>query len=136
MEYALIKPTQSAAERATINALHIAYNEWTEADNTFLVRQLSGYLFGNVSEGDFEEAASHYKALTTYGDVTLRELGDHYDMPPAPELRQIRENEITEDLTASLDRILTNAGFTNIHPRRIGQLVEEFNDIHTVRAAA
>lgn len=136
MDITLEKPQQHDAEHAVIEALHASYNYWTEADSTHLVTQLAGYLFGNVTMGDFDEAASHYRALTTFDDEPLSSLARHYDEDEDPSLRLIREDEITQDLTATVNAILTIAGHKKTNVRRVKQLIEATNDVHTLAVAA
>lgn len=134
--FSLEKPAQHEAEHAVIEALHVAYNYWAQPDTLPLVRQLSGHLFGNVNETDFDEAASQYAALTSFDDTPLIDLAHHYDEDIDPSLRAIREEEILQDLTAAVNTILTIAGHKTTNTRRVNQLNESLNDAKTIRWAA
>jgi hypothetical protein len=129
------KPAQHEAEHAILEALHVAYNQWTEPGIEPLLNQLAGHLFGTVKEGDFEEALEQYVALNSFDGEPLDSLARHYDADEDPTLRLIREDEILRDLTGAVNTILTIAGHKTTTTRRVGQLNEELNDTHRQVAA-
>jgi hypothetical protein len=133
--FTIEKPTQHEAETAVVEALHVAYNYWTEPGIEPLLNQLAGYLFGTVKEGDFEEALEQYVALNSFDGEPLDSLARHYDEDEDPTLRLIRENEILRDLTGAINTILTIAGHKTTTTRRVNQLVESLNDTHRQVAA-
>jgi hypothetical protein len=129
------KPAQHDAEHALVEALHVAYNCWTEPGIEPLLNQLAGHLFGTVKEGDFEEALEQYVALNSFDGEPLDSLARHYDEDEDPTLRLIRENEILNDLTGAINTLLTIAGHKAATARRVNQLVEALNDTHRQVAA-
>lgn len=130
------KPTQTEAEHHILEALHVAANYWDEADTHYLVKQLEGATFTNITISDFEEALSHYEALNCRDTVSVFDLAAHYDEAPGTHLYGIREEEIEQDLTAALNTILSIGGYKPITIRRIHQLNEELNDAQEARWAA